>query len=214
MKQTLFIALALIASLAINAQTNETKGTIKPVYVMGQVAMNNFTGEGCSFLNMKGKYTGLDLRLGVGREFTSILGVRGTFGYNTNKAYSANGTYSFKNFDVFGDLTVDLADAIAPNRVKNQTINSELLVGVGLSKTFDNKLQPSTNDGIRYSPNGSFNYGLHFGANISYNITPEFAIGAEAGLYVMNDRYNGQRFHLAVDGRAELGINLIYQFGK
>ena len=197
-------------------------------YVQGQVGAQYTLGE-VKF----GDLISPNIQLGVGRQFSPILGAR--FSVNAWQSKGGINEYSWDNGAQVGkekfswkyispmiDGTLNLSNAFCGYN-PNRTVNVGLLAGIGLNVGFSN------DDAVALAAVGGHNHGSEnfdkvwdgtkvrfvgrFGANVDFRIDDAWSIGIEANANVLSDAYNSKKA-----GNADWYFNALvgvrYNIGK
>ena len=197
-------------------------------YVQGQVGAQYTLGE-VKF----GDLISPNIQLGVGRQFSPILGAR--FSVNAWQSKGGINEYSWDNGAQVGkekfswkyispmiDGTLNLSNAFCGYN-PNRTVNVGLLAGIGLNVGFSN------DDAVALAAVEGHNHGSEnfdkvwdgtkvrfvgrFGANVDFRIDDAWSIGIEANANVLSDAYNSKKA-----GNADWYFNALvgvrYNIGK
>ena len=197
-------------------------------YVQGQVGAQYTLGE-VKF----GDLISPNIQLGVGRQFSPILGAR--FSINAWQSKGGINEYSWDNGAQVGkekfswkyispmiDGTLNLSNAFCGYN-PNRTVNVGLLAGIGLNVGFSN------DDAVALAAVKGHNHGSEnfdkiwdgtkvrfvgrFGANVDFRIDDAWSIGIEANANVLSDAYNSKKA-----GNADWYFNALvgvrYNIGK
>ena len=197
-------------------------------YVQGQVGAQYTLGE-VKF----GDLISPNIQLGVGRQFSPILGAR--FSINAWQSKGGINEYSWDNGAQVGkekfswkyispmiDGTLNLSNAFCGYN-PNRTVNVGLLAGIGLNVGFSN------DDAVALAAVEGHNHGSEnfdkiwdgtkvrfvgrFGANVDFRIDDAWSIGIEANANVLSDAYNSKKA-----GNADWYFNALvgvrYNIGK
>ena len=197
-------------------------------YVQGQVGAQYTLGE-VKF----GDLISPNIQLGVGRQFSPILGAR--FSVNAWQSKGGINEYSWDNGAQVGkekfswkyispmiDGTLNLSNAFCGYN-PNRTVNVGLLAGIGLNVGFSN------DDAVALAAVKGHNHGSEnfdkiwdgtkvrfvgrFGANVDFRIDDAWSIGIEANANVLSDAYNSKKA-----GNADWYFNALvgvrYNIGK
>ena len=197
-------------------------------YVQGQVGAQYTLGE-VKF----GDLISPNIQLGVGRQFSPILGAR--FSINAWQSKGGINEYSWDNGAQVGkekfswkyispmiDGTLNLSNAFCGYN-PNRTVNVGLLAGIGLNVGFSND-DAVTLAAVKGHNHGSENFDKvwdgtkvrfvgRFGANVDFRIDDAWSIGIEANANVLSDAYNSKKA-----GNADWYFNALvgvrYNIGK
>ena len=219
-----------MSCLVANAQdAPKTEYVFNPHwYVQGQVGAQYTLGE-VKF----GDLISPNIQLGVGRQFSPILGAR--FSVNAWQSKGGINEYSWDNGAQVGkekfswkyispmiDGTLNLSNAFCGYN-PNRTVNVGLLAGIGLNVGFSN------DDAVALAAVEGHNHGSEnfdkiwdgtkvrfvgrFGANVDFRIDDAWSIGIEANANVLSDAYNSKKA-----GNADWYFNALvgvrYNIGK
>lgn len=197
------------------AQEEPGKRETTPFYLMEMLGVNYSSNESTRYGNFADNL-GVEASFGFGKEFNWLFGWRATLGYAMNRGSSGwkEDDYAtrFHNVQLFVDGTLDLTDALFPNR-KGKRFNLKGLLGVGYLQTFsfsDNELSKST----IFSRESKPVFGFRGGGVASYKIIDRFAVAMEAHLMFLQDKFNGIVNKRPLDLRYGFEIGCIWFFGK
>lgn len=156
---------------------------------------------------------GTTAKIGVGKEWSPILGWRANLVYNSNKGRATfynkdERVYSFHSVELVGDITLDLTDLIAPKR-KHNGFNLKLFAGGGGLQTFgfENQILSYTDE---YSDKPRLNWGARVGLAGRVRVSDDVCIGAEFSQYFIDDHFSGVAANYPLDGRQNLMVGLTW----
>lgn len=153
--------------------------------------------------------------VGVGKEITPLWGWRGTVGFDVNKSRNVQEcespeTWSWKDVELFGDVTFDVADALRGNGDKKHKFNLKAFAGVGGLWTFGFPQTIPLSYTDPYSRNSALCVGMHAGLTSTYKVAESISLGAELSHTIVNDRFNGVVADFILDQRTNLSVGLTY----
>lgn len=158
---------------------------------------------------------GATAKLGLGKEWSSVFGWRANLVYNSNKGRATyynkeERIYSFHSIELFGDITLDFMDLIAPKR-KHKGFNLKLFAGAGGLQTFGFENQ-ILNYYTEYSDKPRLNWGARVGLIGRVRVSDDVCIGAEFTQYFIDDHFSGVAANYPLDGRQNLMVGLTWLF--
>lgn len=156
----------------------------------------------------------------IGKEFSNLWGWRASAGLFGNKGranyydQAEYMGYNFNDAEVFGDLTFDLTDWLAPNRKNAFSLKAFLGVGGAYAwgypensefvKPHESFLRLDGKD-----PAG-FHIGGRLGLNATWRLSDVLRLGVELSSTLFDDKFNGYKSDWAVDTRQDLLVGLVY----
>jgi len=154
----------------------------------------------------------------LSKEFSNIFGWRASAGFYNNRGranYWSNPNYwyySFQDAEVFGDLTMDLTDLIAPNR--NNCFNLKLFAGVGGAYVFSYPKESDFKTEGEYMLNcdQKLHYGGRVGLSASWRLSDSWRLGVQASCSMFDDKFSGCEDDKKLDLRNDLLIGFVYTF--
>lgn len=210
-KNILLSGVMAMGCLVANAQdAPKTEYVFNPHwYVQGQIGAQYTLGE-VKF----GDLLSPNIQLGVGRQFTPILGARfsinawqskaGINEYNlTDGAWIGKEKYDWKYISPMIDGTLNLSNALCGYN-PTRTVSVGLLAGIGLNVGFSNDdavaLAATAGDHNHGSENLTYAWDgtkVRFvgrvGANVDFRINDAWSLGIEANANVLSDNYNSKK---------------------
>lgn len=210
-KNILLSGVMAMSCLVANAQdAPKTEYVFNPHwYVQGQIGAQYTLGE-VKF----GDLLSPNIQLGVGRQFTPILGARfsinawqskaGINEYNlTDGAWIGKEKYDWKYISPMIDGTLNLSNALCGYN-PTRTVSVGLLAGIGLNVGFSNDdavaLAATAGDHNHGSENLTYAWDgtkVRFvgrvGANVDFRINDAWSLGIEANANVLSDNYNSKK---------------------
>lgn len=211
----------VIDGFALNDSIRIINGEKDPWYLEVYGGLNHSMNENLdeTFIHTWGvsdQSLGATARLGIGKEWSSTLGWRANVVYNSNKGRATfynkdERIYSFHSIEMFGDITLDLMDLIAPKR-KHKGLNLKLFAGAGGLQTFGFENQ-ILNYYTEYSDKPRLNWGARVGLTGRVRVSDDVCIGAEFSQYFIDDHFSGVAANYPLDGRQNLMVGLIWILG-
>lgn len=202
--------------MAANAQNTKTEYVFQPHWYLQLQGGAQYTLGEVDF----GKLISPNAQLGVGYNFSSVLGVRlsvnawqSKAGLKTWTKMDATTGYPVASYDQYKwkwnyvapmvDLTVNLSNLICgynPNRL----VNVGIMGGVGANIAFSNSEAQTINTELsnRHAGNQNMDYlwdgtkvrlAGRLGANIDFRLSDAVSLGLEVQANTLNDHYNSKR---------------------
>lgn len=161
--------------------------------------------------------------LGVGRMFTPIVGARLHFnGYETNNGFATiSDNYKFKYITTDADVLVNILNIFKKN--VHRPVDVYFVGGLGLNYAWDNSqfegCRPAGIEDISnaWGPNQTprkslLNHNIRAGILVDYNIAKHWAVGLEADVNSLDDRFNS-KYNNSDDWMLTAQLSLTYKFG-
>lgn len=193
-RQLLFLALFALALTGVQAQQQEETKFKAHWYVQPQAGVSWTTGEASL-----GKLLSPAAQLSVGRQFSPLFGLRlGASGWQgRNWQVTPAEEYKWKHVQASLDATLSLSNAFGGYN-PDRRWNAYAFLGGGLNIAFDND---DTNvlatghpvefskvwDGTCYSP------AVRGGLGVEYALSERVALGLEANVNMLPDKWNSKR---------------------
>jgi len=151
----------------------------------------------------------------LAKEFSTVFGWRANLGYSGNKGRANAPTesvadiYSFKDFEVMGDITLDFMDLFGPKR-KSHMFNLKAFAGAGALFTFGFPSEYSSK--INTDP-GTY-FGFRGGLDFRFRLSKVVSIMLEASsLFSASDKFNGiEGGDVKMDARLNGDLGIVFHF--
>jgi len=193
-RQLLFLALFALALTGVQAQQQEETKFKAHWYVQPQAGISWTTGEASL-----GKLLSPAAQLSVGRQFSPLFGLRlGASGWQgRNWQVTPAEEYKWKHVQASLDATLSLSNAFGGYN-PDRRWNAYAFLGGGLNIAFDNddaNVLATGNpvefskvwDGTCYSP------AVRGGLGVEYALSERVALGLEANVNMLPDKWNSKR---------------------
>ena len=223
-KTLIIAAMAMLCSLSINAQccggsscAEAQELGYKPYpywFIQVQGGVNKVFSPQSKF--------NPTFSLGLGRMFTPIVGARLHFnGYETKNGFTSvpNANYKFKYITSDADVLVNIFNIFT--KKVHRPVDLYLVGGLGLSYAWDNSefetLAPTEDVSNAWGPNQTprhslLSHNLRAGLLLDFNIAKHWAIGIEADVNSLDDRFNS-KYKNADDWLFTAQLSVTYKFG-
>lgn len=214
MKHKLLILL-LCVSLGVMADDR-----VDTLYVQLYAGLNKSANEHLPLSEFSRYPFSFGIFAGVGREVSPLWGWRGALRYNHNKSRNVAkcesvATWGWNSFELFGDATFDITDAIERKRRSHdadRVFNLKAFAGIGAAVTFGFDDVPlSYTD--KYSHNGSLVPALRVGLTAAWQVADNWRLGIELSQTAFADNFNGVVSSTPIDTRSNLKVGVAYLFG-
>lgn len=195
---TIFVGLSFVS----NAQYTGDKSFHPHLYMGASAGINSYWGEGYTDYMLEHAQNSLGFigRVSLGYNFTSVLGLRGSFGYSQHNWPNTNNNYIVQSFEArnfMADITVDVTNWVGGYDY-NQTFNLVVFGGAGAANQYTLQLWSSV---------------LHGGLQGNFRLSKyvDFNLAAEAN--IVQDEYNDLiKESTPVDVYPAVTIGLTYHF--
>jgi len=202
MRNIILVILFLEISLTTSAQYKRKTIYHPEWYVSTSVGSNLYIAEGFSNYSMQ-KALGMVGRTSIGYNFTPIIGVRGSVGFNTHCWPDKNNTNDIKKFyaeNLSSDITINLVN---------------WLNGYNYRRKWDLSIFGGAGIGHREKAvfiADYFTYILRGGVQVDYSLSSVLKLNFNGDINFVNDNYNeyiGTK--VPFDMYAVLSVGLIYR---
>lgn len=226
------------ASLPVNGTAATTKASndsiyngIDQTYIQLYGGINKSANENLPFTEFtKYPWSG-GAFVGLGKEWTPLLGWRAALRLNHNKSRNVQtcesyDTWGWNNLGLFGDATFDITDLFRPavrhsakkdadgtttasTHKREYKWNVKAFAGAGLAHTFGFDSIPLSYQ-HPYNRGSQIALGLRAGITVTYMVAKDWRVGMELSQNIYTDNFNGVRADIPLDGRTNLKIGVTY----
>ena len=212
------LALALLA-VSPSARADGSKGKGRDsLYLQLYAGVNKSGNEHLPITEHTAYPWAGGLFAGIGKEFHPLWGWRVALRYNRNKSRNvplceSSDTWGWNSIGLFGDLIVDLTDALAKPKKRGRRFNFKLLAGIGTSYAFGYPTDIYLSYTDPFSTKSHFELAGRAGIGLTYKLNKRLRIGAEMTYNIFGDHFNGVKAGVPLDSRMNLKVGVTYTFG-
>lgn len=200
-----------------NSDSVGVKGMKDPFYIQLFAGVNKSANENLPWTEFSEYPWSGGTFICLGREVNPVWGWRAALRYNGNKSRNVQEcespeTWGWKSVGLFVDGTMDLTDLFATRSISNTEIgiyNLKMFLGVGAAYTFDFDEVPLSYTHA-YSREKSVVPAARVGLTLTYNVAPNWRLGAELSHNVFADNFNGVKADAPIDMRTNFKVGVMY----
>lgn len=218
---------------AEGTDTKVRKGAKDSLYIQLYGGINKSANENLPWTEFTSYPWSGGAFIGLGKEFTPLLGWRAAFRFNHNKSRNvqkceSNDTWGWNNLGLFGDVTFDITDLFSTGtltrtstgtltgmktKTKTRKFNLKAFVGVGVGYTFGFDNLPLSYT-VAYSRASKVLMGFRGGFTATYRLSDHWRVGMELSQTMFDDHFNGVKADTPLDGRTNISVGFTYMLTK
>lgn len=210
-----------LCALIIQAQakTDNTVSLRDPLYLQLYGGINKSANENLPWSESSSYPFSYGAFIGIGSEFSPLLGWRAALRFNHNKSRNvqeceSDEPWGWNNTGLFVDGTFDVSDIFRKKeRTKTPLFNVKAFAGIGAAYTYSFDQVPLSYT-EPYSRSSKLLPAVRAGVTATMQIAKRWRIGAELSHNLYEDHFNGVAAASPIDARTNLKIGLTYLFVK